>query len=92
MDHEEGNENDFNDGTISPFPGYTSCKEEEDEEEYEEEKKGASEMGSNSEPPGYAAINDDVESDLASTARSEPKCKEMEDTCESGVRPKPDSF
>ncbi|GKB71760.1 putative reverse transcriptase domain-containing protein [Tanacetum coccineum] len=29
-------------------------------------------MGSNSEPPGYAAIDDDVESDLESTARSEP--------------------
>ncbi|GKA64047.1 putative reverse transcriptase domain-containing protein [Tanacetum coccineum] len=28
----------------------------------------------------YAAIDNDVESDLESTARSEPKCKEMEDT------------
>ncbi|GJS47660.1 retrovirus-related pol polyprotein from transposon TNT 1-94 [Tanacetum coccineum] len=64
------------DGTISGFPGYTSSKEEEDEEE----KKEASEMGSNSEPPGYAAIDDDVESDLESTARSEPKCMDMEDT------------
>ncbi|GJR26326.1 hypothetical protein Tco_1102558 [Tanacetum coccineum] len=26
-----------------------------------------------------------------SSPRSEPKCKEMEDTCDSGVRPKPDS-
>ncbi|GKD82180.1 hypothetical protein Tco_1349019, partial [Tanacetum coccineum] len=42
----------------------------------------ALEIGSNSEPPGYAAIDDDVESDLESTARSEPKCKEMEDTYE----------
>ncbi|GKE53574.1 hypothetical protein Tco_1488730, partial [Tanacetum coccineum] len=39
-------------------------------------------MGSNSEPLGYAAIDNEVESDLESTARSEPKCKEMEDTCE----------
>ncbi|GKE13314.1 reverse transcriptase domain-containing protein [Tanacetum coccineum] len=77
------------DGTISEFPGYTSSKEEEDEEEEKEESekkrsKEASEMGSNSEPPGYAAIDNEVESDLESTARSEPKCKEMEDTCESG--------
>ncbi|GJU11534.1 hypothetical protein Tco_1133930 [Tanacetum coccineum] len=80
------------DGTITPFPGYTSSKEEEDEEEDEEEKKEALEMGSNSEPPGYAAIDNDVESYLESTARSGPEFKEMEDTCESGVRPKPDSF
>ncbi|GJW15963.1 hypothetical protein Tco_0020096 [Tanacetum coccineum] len=26
-----------------------------------------------------------------SSPMSEPKCKEMEDTCDSGVRPKPDS-
>ncbi|GJW88069.1 reverse transcriptase domain-containing protein [Tanacetum coccineum] len=45
----------------------------EDEEKDEEEKKEASEIGSNSEPPGYVAIDDDVESDLESTARSEPK-------------------
>ncbi|GJY05275.1 hypothetical protein Tco_0371215 [Tanacetum coccineum] len=83
------------DGTISEFRRYTSSKEEKDEEgdEEEEEKeesekkrsKEASEMGSNSEPPGYAAIENEVESDLESTARSEPKYKEMEDTCESGV-------
>nr|GEX11248.1 reverse transcriptase domain-containing protein [Tanacetum cinerariifolium] len=42
-------------------------------------------MMSNSEPPGYAAIDNEVESDLESTTRSEPKCKEMEDTCESGI-------
>ncbi|GJR63907.1 putative reverse transcriptase domain-containing protein [Tanacetum coccineum] len=88
------------DGTISEFPGYTSSKEEKEEEEEEEEekeeseKKGskeASEMGSNSESSVYAASDNEVESDLESTARSEPKCKEMEDTCESGIRPKPDS-
>ncbi|GJV10530.1 hypothetical protein Tco_1352071 [Tanacetum coccineum] len=70
------------DGTISEFPEYTSSKEEEDEEDEEEEKKEASGMGSNSEPPGYAAIDDDVESYLESTARSGPEFKKMEDTCE----------
>ncbi|GKG33439.1 hypothetical protein Tco_0433598, partial [Tanacetum coccineum] len=59
--------------------------EEEEEEPMEKEEvkeasekkrsKKASEMGSNSESPGYAAINDEVESDLESTSRSEPKCK-----------------
>nr|GEX60130.1 hypothetical protein [Tanacetum cinerariifolium] len=85
------------DGKISELPEYTSSKEEEEEDDEEEEeeeeneeseKKGskeASEMGSNSEPLGYAAIDNEVESDLKSTARSEPKCKEMVDTCESGV-------
>ncbi|GJU12605.1 hypothetical protein Tco_1135001 [Tanacetum coccineum] len=69
-------------------------KEEEEEEEKEESKKKgskeASEMGSNSESSGYAASDNEVESDLESTARSEPKCKEMEDTCESGKWLKPD--
>ncbi|GJV88353.1 hypothetical protein Tco_1532291 [Tanacetum coccineum] len=37
--------------------------------------KEASEIGSNSESLGYAAIDNEVESDLESTARSEPKCK-----------------
>ncbi|GJR37833.1 hypothetical protein Tco_1213517 [Tanacetum coccineum] len=58
-------------------------KEEEEKENEESEKKGskeASEIGSNSEPPGYAAFDNEVESDLESTARSEPKFKEMEDT------------
>ncbi|GKF20993.1 hypothetical protein Tco_0069631 [Tanacetum coccineum] len=81
------------DDTISEFPGYTSSKEEEEEEKKEEsEKKGskeASEIGSNFESSGYAASKNEVESDLESTARSETKCKEMEDTYESGVRPKP---
>nr|GEV97791.1 hypothetical protein [Tanacetum cinerariifolium] len=77
---------------IFEFLGYTSSneeKEERDEEEEEEEekeeskKKGlkeASEIGLNSEPPGYAAIDNEVVLDLESTERSEPKCKEMEDT------------
>ncbi|GKE51006.1 hypothetical protein Tco_1486162 [Tanacetum coccineum] len=94
------------DGTISEFPGYTLSKEEEEEEEDEEEEeeeekekeesekkrsKEASEIGSNSESSGYAASDNEVESDLESTARSEPKCKEMKYTYESGGRPKPDS-
>nr|GEY66357.1 putative reverse transcriptase domain-containing protein [Tanacetum cinerariifolium] len=78
------------DGTIFEFPGYTSSKEEEDEEEEEEEKeesekkrsKEASKIGSNSEPLGYAVNDNEVESDLESTSKSEPKCKEMEDNCE----------
>ncbi|GKC04426.1 hypothetical protein Tco_0996036, partial [Tanacetum coccineum] len=68
--------------------------EEEEEEKEESEKKGSkevSEMGSNSESSGDAASDNEVESDLESTTRSEPKCKEMEDTYESGVRPKLDS-
>nr|GEU48425.1 hypothetical protein [Tanacetum cinerariifolium]GEU52484.1 hypothetical protein [Tanacetum cinerariifolium] len=40
-------------------------------------------MGSNSESLGYAAFDNEVESNLESRARSEPKCKEMENTCES---------
>nr|GEV60249.1 reverse transcriptase domain-containing protein [Tanacetum cinerariifolium] len=62
-----------------------SEEEEEEEKKEESEKKGskeASEIGSNSKPSGYAAIDNEVESDLESTARSEPKCKEMKDTCE----------
>nr|GEV35933.1 hypothetical protein [Tanacetum cinerariifolium] len=58
-------------------------KEDEEEENEESEKKGskeASEMGSNSESPGYAAFDNEAESNLESTARSEPKCKEVEDT------------
>ncbi|GJT41451.1 hypothetical protein Tco_0941316 [Tanacetum coccineum] len=94
------------DDTIYEFPGYASSKEEEEDEDEEEEekeeeeeekeeskKKGsneASEIGSNSESPGYAAFDNEAESDLESTTRSEPKCKEMEDTCESEIRPKPD--
>ncbi|GJQ97324.1 hypothetical protein Tco_0008463 [Tanacetum coccineum] len=52
-------------------------EEEEEKEEEESEKNGsndASEMGSNSESPGYAAFDNEAESDLESTARSEPKC------------------
>ncbi|GJW17797.1 hypothetical protein Tco_0025233 [Tanacetum coccineum] len=80
-----------NDGTISEFTGYTSSKEEKEEESKKKGSKEASEIRSNSESSSYAAFDNEVESDLESTARSEPKCKEMKDTCESGVRPKPDS-
>ncbi|GJY28472.1 putative reverse transcriptase domain-containing protein [Tanacetum coccineum] len=50
--------------------------EEEEEEKEESEKKGskeASEMRSNSKSPCYAASDNEVESDLESTSRSEPK-------------------
>ncbi|GJU17141.1 hypothetical protein Tco_1145107 [Tanacetum coccineum] len=63
-------------------------KEEVKEDSEKKRLKEASETRSNSKSLGYAAIDDEVESDLESTARSEPKCKEREDTCESGVRPK----
>nr|GEU79268.1 reverse transcriptase domain-containing protein [Tanacetum cinerariifolium] len=53
---------------------------EEDEEEDKEGEKEASKMGSNSEAPVYVEIDDVVKSDLKSTARSEPKCKDMKDT------------
>nr|GEU87199.1 putative reverse transcriptase domain, ribonuclease H-like domain, aspartic peptidase domain protein [Tanacetum cinerariifolium] len=60
-------------------------EEEDEEDEEQEEKEGlkmkgskeASEMGSNSESSGYAASDNEVESDLKSTARSKPKCKEI---------------
>nr|GEX97434.1 hypothetical protein [Tanacetum cinerariifolium] len=45
----------------------------------------------NSESSSYAASDNEVESDLESTSRNEPKCKEIEDNYKSGVRPKPDS-
>nr|GEX60681.1 hypothetical protein [Tanacetum cinerariifolium] len=89
------------DGTIFEFPRYTLSKEEEEEEDEEEEEeegeeeekeelekkisKEASGIGSNSEPPGYATIDNEVESDLESTARSKPKCKEMKDTLTNNV-------
>nr|GEY05255.1 hypothetical protein [Tanacetum cinerariifolium] len=75
--------------------GYREVEEEDDEEEKEEEEeeeekeeskkkesKEVSEMGSNSESPGYASFDNKAESDLESTTKNEPKCKEMEDTCE----------
>nr|GFB42363.1 reverse transcriptase domain-containing protein [Tanacetum cinerariifolium] len=73
------------DGTISKFsrkfPRYTPSKEKEEEPE----KKGSKETpekGPNYEFLSYAVS--DSESDLESTTRSEPKCNELEDTCESG--------
>ncbi|GKB20267.1 hypothetical protein Tco_0854190 [Tanacetum coccineum] len=76
------------DGTISKFPGkflgYMPSKEEEEEPEKKESKE-APEKGPNYEFLSYAVSDSD--SDLESTARSGPKCNELEDTCESGVRP-----
>ncbi|GJU13959.1 putative reverse transcriptase domain-containing protein [Tanacetum coccineum] len=80
-DELERNEADADDEEEEEEP----MEEEEEEVKEDSEKKRskeASETGSNSESPGYAAIDDEVESDLESTARSEPKCKEREDTCE----------
>ncbi|GKG28878.1 hypothetical protein Tco_0416243, partial [Tanacetum coccineum] len=57
------------DDAISEFPGYTSSKEEEENEKSEKKRsKEASEIGSNSESSGYAAFDNEVESDLESTA------------------------
>nr|GEW47755.1 hypothetical protein [Tanacetum cinerariifolium] len=64
-------------------------EEEEEEEKEESKKKGskeASKIRSNSESLGYAAFDNEVESDLESSTRSEPKCKEMEDTYESEMQ------
>ncbi|GKD15817.1 hypothetical protein Tco_1204975 [Tanacetum coccineum] len=76
------------DGTISKFsrkfPGYTPSKEEEEEPEKKGSKE-APEKGPNYEFLSFAVSDSD--SDLESTARSGPKCNELEDTCESGVRP-----
>ncbi|GJR49869.1 hypothetical protein Tco_1400390 [Tanacetum coccineum] len=72
------------------IPEEEEAEEEEKEESKKKGSKEASEIGSNSESSGYATSDNEVESDLESTVRSEPKCKEMEDTCESGIRPKPD--
>ncbi|GKD64789.1 reverse transcriptase domain-containing protein, partial [Tanacetum coccineum] len=66
-----------NDGTVTKLPGkfprYPLSNEEE-----EEPNKG----------PNYELLSylvSDSDSDLESTARSGPKCSELEDTCESGV-------
>nr|GEX15540.1 hypothetical protein [Tanacetum cinerariifolium] len=76
------------DGTISKFPGkfprYTPSKEEKTKPEKERPKE-APEKGPNYEFLIYAVSDSDL--DLESTARSGPKCNELEDTCESGVRP-----
>nr|GEV65537.1 hypothetical protein [Tanacetum cinerariifolium] len=69
----------------SPLKGRRGEEEEEKEETKNKGSMEASEMRSNSESSGYATSDNKVESDLESTSRSKPKCKEMEDTCESGV-------
>nr|GEV02421.1 putative reverse transcriptase domain-containing protein [Tanacetum cinerariifolium] len=71
--------------------GKAQKRKEENEESKKKGSKEALEMRSNSESSGYAASDNEVESDLESIVRSEPKCKEMEDTCESGIRLKTDS-
>ncbi|GKC93551.1 hypothetical protein Tco_1158993 [Tanacetum coccineum] len=69
---------------LGKFPGYTPSKEEEEEPE----KKGSKEAPENG--PNYDFLSyvvSDSDSNLESTARSGPKCNELEDSCESGVRP-----
>ncbi|GKD15150.1 putative reverse transcriptase domain-containing protein [Tanacetum coccineum] len=74
------------DGTISKFlgkfPGYTPSKEEEEEPV----KKGSKEaLGKR---PNYKFLSyavSDSDSDLESTARSRPKCNELEDTLTNNV-------
>ncbi|GJX07720.1 hypothetical protein Tco_0195652 [Tanacetum coccineum] len=76
------------DGTVSKsfgkFPGYTPSKEEEEEPENKGSKE-APEKGPNYKFLSYAVSDSD--SDLESTAKSGPKCNELEDTCENRVRP-----
>ncbi|GJT24736.1 hypothetical protein Tco_0894673 [Tanacetum coccineum] len=57
----------------------------ESEEEPNEEPKEASESGSNTLPPDYTTLNEEIDSDLDSTARSEAKADELEYTRESNV-------
>nr|GEW11017.1 hypothetical protein [Tanacetum cinerariifolium] len=73
-------------------------EEEDPQEDFEEEGepmkkrlKEASESDSNTLPPDYTAPNEKTETDLDYTARYEAKPKELESTCESSVRFKPDS-
>ncbi|GJZ60260.1 hypothetical protein Tco_0616076 [Tanacetum coccineum] len=76
------------DDTVSKFPGkfprYMPSKEEEEEPE----KKGSNKAPENG--PNYVFLSyavSDSDSDLESTARYGPKYNELEDTCESRVRP-----
>ncbi|GJT06196.1 putative reverse transcriptase domain-containing protein [Tanacetum coccineum] len=65
--------------------------EKEEEEELKKKKlKGTPESSANTRPLEYLVSKEEVESDLESTSRSEAKPKELDDTCESGVRPKLD--
>ncbi|GKA79456.1 hypothetical protein Tco_0786052, partial [Tanacetum coccineum] len=67
---------------------------EDSEEEGEPKKKRlkeASKSNSNTLPSDYTTPNEEIETDLDSTARCEAKPKELENTCESSVQFKPDS-
>ncbi|GJV73101.1 putative reverse transcriptase domain-containing protein [Tanacetum coccineum] len=76
------------DGSVSKFPGkfpvYTSSKEEEEEELEKKRSKEASEKEPNYKFLSYAIS--DSNSDLESTARSGPKCNELEDTSQARGR------
>nr|GEV72304.1 hypothetical protein [Tanacetum cinerariifolium] len=72
----------------NPYEGIPNGDLEEDpEEEPDEESAEASEGGSNPQPPDYTTPDEETVLDLISTARGGPKFEEMEDTCESSVRP-----
>ncbi|GJS06468.1 putative reverse transcriptase domain-containing protein, partial [Tanacetum coccineum] len=62
-----------------------------EEEEPRKKQKVASEIDSNTWPLDYITPNEETGSNLDSTARCEAKPKELEDTCESSVRPNLDS-
>ncbi|GJS90226.1 putative reverse transcriptase domain-containing protein [Tanacetum coccineum] len=82
------------DGAISEFPRYTSSKEEKEEEEEEEEEEEDEEKEEEEEEEEEEKEEQKIRDrrrHLESTSWSEPKCKEMEDTGESAIRPKPDS-
>nr|GEW57253.1 putative reverse transcriptase domain-containing protein [Tanacetum cinerariifolium] len=72
MDHREGDDDDFKDGTISKFPGYHSSE--------EEEPTGQCNMNGwliedEDEPLEHEALDKEVDSDLESTASSKPIMK-----------------
>ncbi|GJS88566.1 hypothetical protein Tco_0771202 [Tanacetum coccineum] len=80
-------------GSNSGFLEYSTSKEDYEKGEKIKKKrlKEASESHSNTLPLDYTSPNEETEVDLDSTARYEAKPKELENTCESSVRSKPDS-
>ncbi|GJY80893.1 reverse transcriptase domain-containing protein [Tanacetum coccineum] len=65
--------------------------ESEEDLEKEEELNEASKSDSNTLPLDYTASDEETDSDLDSTARSEARVEELEDTCKRNFRPKLDS-
>ncbi|GJR44061.1 hypothetical protein Tco_1312164 [Tanacetum coccineum] len=60
---------------------YRRRVESEEDLEKEEELNEASKSDSNTLPPDYTASDEETDSDLDSTARSEARVEELEDTC-----------